>query len=154
MKFVKLVGRNPFFGLICALILLFAALSISTRGEQITAIVPEGPYPGLVAAGDLDVSWASLSSVTDATFVSTGRELVLIRYPTDATLPAGTTASVTLESQYDEYQRKADIIYTVTVEGTYAFWMGNKTGWADSDGVATISASNSALEAAVLTIRR
>ncbi len=107
-----------------------------------------------MAAGDLDVAWASLSDVTDATFVSTGRELVLIRYPTATVLAAGTMGSVTIESQYDEYQRKADIIYSVTIDGTYAFWMGNKTGWADSDGVATISASTSALQAAVLTIRR
>jgi len=58
--------------LVCML-MLFVVMAWAT---SVTVVSPQGPYPGVVAAGELDFTWTAASGTED-TFAFTGQELIL-----------------------------------------------------------------------------
>jgi len=130
-----------------ATILAFALSVILTVafGATLTVISPTGPYPSSVSADGLDFTWTSATTAIDS-FSSTGSELLLIYYP------AGTTATVTLDSVPDVYNRENDIVYTLSAGDYAAFWFGNTAGWRNATGEIQIQSSTTALKWAVIRI--
>lgn len=105
-----------------------------------------GPYPGTVAAGDLDFTMAA-GKISAATFPLTNKEVLLL-YNSGAT-----PRTVTLTSVADKWQRTGDITaYSIGAGEWAAFFYGDKTGWADANGCASITCSNAELKVAVLRL--
>ncbi len=129
------------FALLALLVLFFGHLASAL---ELTRQEPKGPYPGTVAANDLDVTFTA-AVVGDATFACTGKELVLFHN-------SGVSAvTFTIDAQVDIYNRDADITsYSIGADEYAAFWFGNTVGWRDSNGVVTMDASSTDLKYAVI----
>lgn len=111
---------------------------------SITVITPKGPYPGVVAAEALDFTWTAASGTED-TFAFTGQELIL------ANNTGVGEATITFNSQPDQYNRKADIEYSLGAGEYAAFWAGSKIGWATGT-VFSMQASSADVKWAVIRI--
>lgn len=113
---------------------------------QLIPQVPLGPYPGTVAANDLDITWAA-ATIGSTTFTVTGKELILVHNT------GISSATLTLVSQEDRYKRSGTISDYALGGGEYmAFWIGNVIGWRDTAGTMTITSATSGHEIAVLRI--
>ena len=113
---------------------------------QITPQVPVGPYPGTVAAGDLDITWAA-ATIGSTTFTVTGKELLLIHNT------GIDSATLTLVSVADRYKRSGTISdYALDGDEYAAFWIGNIIGWRDSAGTMTIQSNTSGHKIAIIRI--
>jgi hypothetical protein len=114
-----------------------------------TALTPQvvkGPYPGTVAANDLDITWAAGDDVNGNEFAFTGRELILVRND-DA---AAQTVTL-LSSATPGYGRTADITTYSLAAGEYAaFWAGATQGWVQPGSKFNIDLSDPDLKFAVL----
>ncbi len=110
-------------------------------------ITPVGPYPTLpVSALALDFVFTAVDTVNDNAFIFTGREIIVVRN-TD-----GGPQTVTLTSAPDPTtQRTGDITtYTVGAGLFSAFLASQLAGWRQSDGRFYLTASNVAVEFAIL----
>lgn len=114
----------------------------------ITATATVGPYPGTVAADELDFTWtaAEITAASCSSFISTGKEILLVRNPGVA------SATFALHSQLDQFQRSGDIEYTLAA-GEYAQFAFTATlGWKNATGAIHITSSTSDVEFAVLRL--
>jgi hypothetical protein len=100
----------------------------------LTVQTAKGPYPGTVAANDLDITWTAGDAVNGNSFISTGRELLLVRND-----DAG-AQTLTLKSVADTFARTADIsAYSVGIGEYAAFWVGDRQGWTTGGGLVLIN---------------
>jgi len=119
----------------------------------ITKTTVVGPYPGVVSANELDVSWATatIGSGTEAgnSFTSTGKELLLVWNKSGSLIP-----SVSFYSQYDSSRRKSDVAnYSINPNTISQFYFGSTAGWKNATGTIYIQSSTDVdLEWAVLTL--
>jgi len=113
---------------------------------DIAVQVIKGPYPGTVAANDLDIT-ETAGTVAGNSFKLTGREIMIAR--NTATGAAGT---LTITSVADRKGRTADITsYSIGAGEMIAFNFGNREGW-DSGGVVNVTPSATTIKIAVLRI--
>lgn len=124
----------------------FRGIPAATTAGAYTPQNVKGPYPGTVSAGDLTFTMAA-GITSSATFALTNKEVLLVYNS------AVTAHTFTLTSVPDKYQRSGNVTnYSLGAGEWAAFFYGDKMGWADSNGCAAITASNSALKIAVLRI--
>lgn len=113
----------------------------------LTVLTPKGPFPGTVAADDLDYTYAVGDTVNNNSFPATGRELLLIE---NVNVGAQT---VTFLSVADTFKRTADITaYSVGPSEFAVFWFGSITGWKQTDGNIYINPGHADVKMAVLKI--
>lgn len=104
-------------------------------------VVPKGPYPGTVAANDLDVVPFTLDNTNGNEFVGSGRDLLVIQNPTAGAI------TVSLPSSNDASNRKGDIsTYSLGVGEFMAFWFGNLIGWDQGSGKIYLDCSATGLK--------
>lgn len=118
------------------------ARTLLTVGAGI--VVPLGPSPGTVSAGNLDANKVAADNVNGNSFAAQAGDKLLAE-------GAGT---VTILSVADARKRKADITaYTVlaAATGCSLFHFGDLQGWMQSDG--TIWIDTSAATVKLLVIR-
>lgn len=125
-----------------------ATEALAVRTSVTASIVtPKGPYPGTVAANDLDVATFNLDNTNGNVFVGTGRELLVIENPT------GGAITVTLTSAFDQAKRKGDITTYSLGAGEYmTFWYGSLIGWDQGGGQIYIDCSATGLKGLLLRI--
>lgn len=132
------------FGFAGMLVVLGLMFTLGVFALELTRQEPVGPYPATVAANDLDITWTA-AVVGDATFACTGKELLLVHNS------GVSAATFTLTSVVDQYNRRADVEgYSLGADEYAAFWYGNTVGWRDSNGTATLDASSTDLNYAVI----
>lgn len=111
--------------------------------------VPDS-YPTLpLTALSLDFVWTAADNTNGNSFVSTGRELVLVQN-TDS---SGHTVTVT--SVPDQTNRSGDITAYAVAAGVFdalPYFAG--TGWRQSDGTIHLSANSALIKFAVLRLPR
>jgi hypothetical protein len=144
--------RFPFLlEAIIALIMVFILVMVAgingiLNAAELEVQQAEGPHPTRpVVASSLDFTWTAGDPTEDATFTITGKELLLMRNL------AGTTQDVTIETQ-PILGRTADIEYAIGAGEFCMFWYGEKQGYADSNGVATVSVDSSSTEFALVQV--
>ncbi len=131
---------------LCALFSAGEALAVRT---SVTASVvqPKGPYPGTVAANDLDVVPFTLDNTNGNVWVGSGRDLLVIQNPTAGAI------TVTLTSSADAQNRKADITtYSLGVGEFMSFWYGNLVGWNQGGGQVYLDCSATGLKGLIFKI--
>lgn len=136
-------------------LLLLTGLSLFSAGEalavrtSVTASVvsPKGPYPGTVAANDLDVVPFTLDNTNGNVWVGTGRDLLVIQNPTAGAI------TVTLTSSVDSQNRKGDITtYSLGIGEFMTFWYGSLVGWDQGGGQLYIDCSATGLKGMIFRI--
>ena len=114
----------------------------------LTVQTPKGPFPGTVAATDLDYTYAAADVGNMNEFPHTGRELILVRN-TDGAAPH----NISLTSAPDPQKRSADITtYAVALNGFSVFWAGDIIGWRQTDGNFYLEADDVQIEFAIVKI--
>lgn len=114
----------------------------------LTPVTPKGPYPGTVAADDLDFSFAAADVVNMNDFLFTGRELILVRNTDGAA-----AHTITLTSANDPFNRLGTIAsYSVGANEFAAFWAGKLLGWDQAGGKFHLQADHVNIQFAILTI--
>jgi hypothetical protein len=106
---------------------------------------PPGSYPTLpIGATDADFTFAAADTSNGNSFVSTGRELLLVNNS------GGSAYTVTITSVADSIQRTGDIT-TYSIGAGLFSWFGpfQQAGWKQSDGTIYVDASNTAITFAV-----
>lgn len=108
---------------------------------------PPGKHPGSIAAEAADLTWEAGDATDLNSYVSTGRELVLVRNDDAA------AQTVTIHSVADSFNREGDIAaYSVGV-GEYAmFGPIPVEGWRQSDGTVHIDPSAATLMFAIVRL--
>lgn len=131
---------------LCALLSATEALAVRTAVTA-SVVTPKGPYPGVVAANDLDVAPFTLDNTNGNVWVGSGRDLLVIQNPT-----AG-AVTVTLTSSADAQNRKADITtYSLGVGEFMTFWYGNLVGWNQGGGQLYLDCSAAGLKGMIFRI--
>ena len=112
-------------------------------------ITPLGSYPSLpIASNGANFVFTAADSANGNSFVSTGRELLLVQNS------AGSTGyTVTVTSVADSLSRTGDITtYSVSAGLFSMFGPFAMTGWKESDGTVHVTASNAAIKFAVVRL--
>lgn len=113
----------------------------------LTPVTPVGPYPTSFAANSLDIAWANSDTANGNYFVSSGRDLLLVRNGDAA------PQTITIASKIDPYGRTGDITaYSLGIGETMAFWFGNIQGWDQGSGQIYINTSDNDMAIAVFRI--
>ncbi len=114
----------------------------------ITVQTPKGPFPGTVAATDLDYTYSAADVANKNQFPHTGREFILVRN-TDAVA----AHTIGLTSVPDPQKRSADITaYSLVLSGFSMFWAGDIIGWRQTDGNFYLEADDVQIEFAIVKI--
>ncbi len=114
----------------------------------LTVQTPKGPFPGTVAATDLDYTYTAADVANKNQFPHTGREFIMVRN-TDGAAPH----NITLTSFNDPQKRPQDITtYAVALSGFSMFWAGDIIGWRQTDGNFYLEADDLQIEFAIVTI--
>lgn len=114
----------------------------------LTVQTPKGPFPGLVAANDLDYTYVAADVANKNQFPLTGREMIYMRN-VDGTTPH----NVTLTSVNDPQKRVRDITtYAIALSGFAQFWAGSVVGWRQTDGNFYLEADDVQIEFAIVKI--
>lgn len=136
-------------------LVLLTGMSLFSAGEALavrtsvtaSVVAPKGPYPGTVAANDLDVVPFTLDNTNGNVWVGTGRDLLVIQNPTAGAI------TITLTSSADSANRKADIsTYSLGVGEFMAFWYGSLVGWDQGGGQLYIDCSATGLKGMIFRI--
>ena len=91
-------------------------------------ITPKGPYPGTVAADDLDFTWTAGDPGNGHTIAATGRELLKVRNDDVG------AQTFTIKGVEDPFKRTQDIGPYSVGAGKYAeFWLGSLIGYVQAD---------------------
>jgi hypothetical protein len=116
----------------------------------LTAQTPAGPYPGIVGAGALALTFAPADVANGNAFPLSGHELLV------AWNSGASAYTVTLTSTPDSRGRTSDITaYSIAAGGFAVFsYVAGTEGWIQSDGNAYVSASNAAIQFAVIRAPR
>lgn len=111
-------------------------------------INPLGSYPALpITALAADFVYTAADAVNGNSFVSTGRELVLVNNS------GGSAYTVTFSSVADSVNRTGDIAtYSVGAGLFSVFGPFAQNGWKQSDGTVLVTASNAAIKFAVIRL--
>lgn len=113
----------------------------------LTPLTPVGPYPQSVSAAALDLAFTAADNVNGNKFSASGRDLLLI-WNTDAS-----PHTVTLTSQYDATNRKADVTaYSVAATTISAFLFSALPGWVDGSNQINLSANSALIKFAVVRV--
>lgn len=113
----------------------------------LTPVTVKGPYPGTVAANDLDIPFASSDTANGNYFVASGRDLLLWR-----NADAG-VVTITIGSAADPYGRTGDIAtFSVGIGELGGFWFGKLDGWVQSNGQIYINTSDDDLTLVVIRV--
>lgn len=105
----------------------------------ITPVTPKGPFPGTVTAGQLTNAFTVSDVANGNSYVSTGREVIVVR-----NVNAG-AQTFTLTSAPDPQSRTAHITaYSLAAAGFALFYPGtnNPAGWAQSDGTVQLDGAH------------
>lgn len=114
----------------------------------LTVQTPKGPFPGAVAATDLDYTYTAADVANKNDFVLTGREMILCRN-SDGTTPH----NVTFTSVNDPQLRPQDITtYAIALNGFSIFWAGSVVGWRQTDGKFYLEADDAQILFAIVKI--
>jgi hypothetical protein len=116
-----------------------------------TALTPQSPpgsYPALpLGAGTADIAFTAADATNFNSFVSTGRELLLVNNP------SASAYTVTVHSVADPLKRTGDITtYSVAAGKVSMLGPFLQSGWLQSDGTVWVDGSNAALLFAVLRL--
>ncbi|MCS6290344.1 MAG: hypothetical protein H8K10_15420 [Nitrospira sp.] len=145
MKRISLLSIALIVG-VCAVLSAGEALAVRTSVTS-SVVAPKGPYPGTVAANDLDVVPFTLDNTNGNVWVGTGRDLLVIQNPTAGAI------TVTLTSSADDKNRKADITtYSLGVGEFMSFWYGNLVGWDQGGGQVYLDCSATGLKGLIFRI--
>jgi hypothetical protein len=132
-----------------AFVVLFVCVALSAYAAQtaITVQTPVGPYPGVVSAGQLALTFTAGDATNGNSFPITGHEILIVYNSSSST--AGT---FTISSVADQYGRTQDITaYSVAASSFAAFsFRGGTGGWKQSDGTVHLAVSASTMEFAVI----
>jgi hypothetical protein len=130
-----------------SVVVLLTAAAFAAR-TTVTPVVPKGPYPGTVNAGDLAFTFAAADTVNLNQFAAAGTEVLLVQN-TDAS-----TQTITLTSKPDAYGRSADIATYSMATGTFAVFnfRNANQGWVQSDGNIYFQASTATVKFVVLRV--
>ena len=111
-------------------------------------IAPLGSYPALpIAALGADFVFTAADSGAGNSFVSTGRELLLVQNS------GGSAYTVTISSVADNLQRTGDITTYSVGAGLFSmFGPFSQSGWKQTDGTVHVTASNAAILFAVVRL--
>ena len=111
-------------------------------------IAAVGPYPALpVSAGSLDFVFTAADNVNGNSFVSTGRELLLVEN-TDAGAQTFTVTSVA-----DSLLRTGDVgPYSMASGANALFVVAAQPGWKQTDGTVHVTASAATVKFAVVRL--
>ena len=109
-------------------------------------ITPLGSYPTLpITPTGADFVFTAGDATNHNTFVSTGREIVIVF--------ASTAGTVTFTSVADGINRTGDITTYAVGSGVYSlFGPFLKTGWANTSGLVTITPSATTVTFAVIRL--
>lgn len=111
----------------------------------LTVLASDGPYD----ADGISVTWTAADVTNKNQFTPTGREVVLARN-TD-----GVTAySVTITSVADDFGRTRDMTVSIPANGFRMFEITALAGWQQSDGQIYLEATNTAIQFAVIRLKR
>lgn len=114
----------------------------------LTVQTPKGPFPGTVAATDLDYTYTAADVANKNEFPFTGREIILVRN-VDGAAPH----NLALTSVPDPQKRSADITaYAIALDGFSVFWAGDIIGWRQTDGNFYLEADDVNIEFAIVKI--
>ena len=111
-------------------------------------VAPLGSYPALpITATGADFVFTAADSVNGNSFVSTGRELLLVHNT------GGSAYTVTVSSVADGLARTGDITAYSVGAGLFSM-LGPflQPGWQQSDGTVHVTASNAAVTLAVIRL--
>lgn len=145
MKRFNILSVSLILGL-CALFSAGEALAVRTSVTS-SVVTPKGPYPGTVAANDLDVVPFTLDNTNGNVWVGSGRDLLVIQNPTAGAI------TVTLTSSADSANRKGDIsTYSLGVGEFMSFWYGSLVGWDQGGGQVYIDCSATGLKGLIFRI--
>lgn len=115
-----------------------------------TAITPQnvpGSYPGTIAANGADFTWAAADVTNKNQFISTGRELLLVKNDDVA------AQTITINSAQDPYKRTGDISsYSLGIAEFAVFGPFPVLGWIQSDSNIYLEASSANIKFAVLKL--
>jgi hypothetical protein len=111
-------------------------------------ISPLGSYPALpLVATSADFVYTAADASNGNSFVSTGRELVLVNNS------GGSAYTVTFTSVVDSVNRTGDITtYSVGAGLFSVFGPFAMNGWKQTDGTVHVTASNAAIKFAVIRL--
>lgn len=112
----------------------------------LTSQTPKGPYPGTVAANDLDITFAAMDAVNGNSVTLNGPLLLLFRNDN-----AG-AQTVTINSTTDPYNRSGDVSAYSIGAGEYAAFIVKPLGWIQSDGALYLDTSSADVKIAVLKL--
>lgn len=109
---------------------------------------PPGSYPVLpLGALAAQLTFAASDNVNGNSFVSTGRELLLIQNT------AGVAGTITVTSVADSLQRTGDITtYSIPASGFAMLGPFGQTGWKQTDGTVYVNTSASTVNVAVVRL--
>lgn len=131
---------------LCAILSATDAFAVRTSVTA-SVVAPKGPYPGTIAANDLDVVPFNLDNTNGNVWVGTGRDLLVIQNPTAGAI------TVTLTSSADAAKRKADITtYSLGAGEFMTFWYGNLVGWDQGGGQLYLDCSATGLKGLIFRI--
>lgn len=114
----------------------------------LTVQTPKGPFPGTVAATDLDYTYAAADVANKNEFPFTGREMIYVR-----NVDGAASHNITLTSVNDPQKRLGTITnYVVALSGFAQFWAGSIVGWLQTDGNFYLEADDANIEFAIVKI--
>jgi hypothetical protein len=130
-----------------SLVVLLTAAAFAAR-TTVTPVVPKGPYPGTVNAGDLAFTFAAADTVNLNQFAASGTEVLIVQN-TDVA-----SQTITFTSRPDAYGRSADVGPYTLATGTFAVFnfRNANQGWVQADGNVYFQASTATVKFVVLRV--
>ena len=113
----------------------------------ITVVTPKGPYPGTVAANDLDLTQTAADVANKNSAVFSGNRMLLIAENDNVA-----AKTVTLTSVADARNRTGDVTsYSIGASEIAAFVL-EREGWCQSDGAFYCEAEHADVKFTVLAL--
>jgi len=109
-------------------------------------IVPKGPYPGTINAGDLAFVFTAADIANLNQFAGPGKFLVIAQN-TDVG-----AQTITLTSFKDALNRSGDVTAYSLAASTFAMFLIETLGWLQSDGNFYLQASNANVKFAIVKL--
>ncbi len=117
--------------------------------QILTVQAAKGPYPGIVAAGDLDLVFTVADPANKEEFAALGREL-LLAWNTDTL-----AHNIGITSANTRFKRTADIgpAYSVAAGVISHFYIGKLEGWRQTGGKVWLEADDATVKFAIVRFR-
>jgi hypothetical protein len=114
----------------------------------LTKITPKGPYPGTVAANDLDIAQTAADVGNMNAFPMGGDDLLIVQ-----NTHASNAYTFTLTSIADSHGRTGDVTTYSLAAGEIAAFRLKQDGWKQTDGNMYLAAENAAIKFSVLALQ-